>query len=384
MPHSQTTLIDTIYSAAAHPDRWPAVLTVVADHVGATGGMLAYIAPRAQRGFLINGRLREDLGKLFLDRHLMNPWTVAIKDVPPSHPIIANSLIDTSELRRSEFYADVLAPQSVENIINVKEAVLAEGGSLGGFGFTLSARGSDRAEEGLRRLRGIRSHLSRALETSLALGRHADGTRQLTRVLHLMPGPAFLLDRGGHISHANSAAEALLRRHDGLGVDVSGGLRLAAALPQETKEISRAIATALSVAVGGEDILPPPLRLTRPSGLPPLILMLVPLPPPAFALWELNEAARAMVLVIDPDQQASLTAHAAGAAFGLTAAEARVAALIAGGFSVPEAAAALGIAPTTVKTHLLRCFDKTGVRSQSGLARLFANLPVSERFLGRR
>lgn len=384
MPPTPTKLMDTIYSAAAHPERWPAALTAVADYVGATGGMLAYIAPRAQRGFLINGRLRNDLGRLFLERHLMNPWTAAMKDAPPSEPVIVNSLVDIDGLRRSEFYADVLVPQGVENTINVKEPVLAERGGLGGFGFTLSARGSDRAEEGLRRLLRIRSHLSRALDTSLALGRHAHGTRQLVRVLHLMPGPAFLLDRRGRIIHANVAAEAVLRRHDGLGVDVSGGLSLTAAIPQETREVSRAIGLALSVASGGEDVLPPPLRLTRPSGLPPLILTLVPLPPPAFALWELNEEARAMALVIDPVQQASPTAQAAGIAFGLTVTEARVAALIAGGLSAPEAAAALGVAPTTVKTHLLRCFDKTGVRSQAGLARLFASLPSSEKFPGAR
>lgn len=370
------TLLDVVYSAGAQPELWPEVLTRVADHLGATGGMLAYVAPRGQQSFLVTGRLREDLGNLYLERYLRNPWTEATAGVAPGQPVVVNSLIDVGALRRSAFYDEILAPQGIDNTLNLKEAVLGGQGGFGGFGFTLSRRGSEAAGGGLRRFSRLAPHLSRALETSLALGRYADGTRQLAQVLHLMPGPTLLLDRGGRISHANPAAEALLRQRDGLTTDREGGLRLAAVLPAETKALSRAVTEALSVAAGGDEVLRPPLRLTRPSGLPPLTVMLVPLPPPAFALWELTESARALVLVIDPALQPLASAEAAGAAFGLTAAEARVAVLIAGGLSGPQAAAALGIALTTVKTHLSRCFDKTGVRSQLGLVRLLASMPT--------
>ncbi|MBR0668592.1 helix-turn-helix transcriptional regulator [Roseomonas hellenica] len=371
-------LLDVVYSAGAQPELWPEVLTRVADHLGATGGMLAYVAPRGQQSFLVTGRLREDLSALSIERYLQNnPWTNAMAGLPPGKPVVVNSLIDAGALRRSAFHADILAPQGIDDNLSVKEAVLGDHGGLGGFGFTLTRHGSENAGERLRRFSRLAPHLSRALETSLALGRYADGTRQLARVLQLMPGPALLLDRGGRISHANPAAEALLRQRDGLMTDREGGLRLAARLPAETKALSRAVTEALSVAAGGDEVLRPPLRLTRPSGLPPLTVMLVPLPPPAFALWELTESARALVLVIDPALQPLASAEAAGAAFGLTAAEARVAVLIAGGLSGPQAAAALGVALTTVKTHLSRCFDKIGVRSQLGLVRLLASMPTS-------
>ena len=55
-------------------------------------------------------------------------------------------------------------------------------------------------------------------------------------------------------------------------------------------------------------------------------------------------------------------------------------ALVEGG-GVPEVAASLGIAETTVKTHLARLFAKTGARRQAELVKLVAGfaVPVTNR-----
>lgn len=58
--------------------------------------------------------------------------------------------------------------------------------------------------------------------------------------------------------------------------------------------------------------------------------------------------------------------------FGLTVAERRLLALLFEGMSLAGAALSLGVARTTVRTHLQRIFDKTGRRRQSDLVRLVA------------
>jgi DNA-binding CsgD family transcriptional regulator len=108
----------------------------------------------------------------------------------------------------------------------------------------------------------------------------------------------------------------------------------------------------------------------------------VPLPPPDFSLWELSDSARLLVLVIDPGARTLAAATVLQAAFGLTPAEARVATLIGSGLGGPQAAQALGVSPTTVKTHLARCFEKLGVRSQVELARMLSALPAGSLFNG--
>ena len=137
------------------------------------------------------------------------------------------------------------------------------------------------------------------------------------------------------------------------------------------------------MASGTGTVLGEPLRLTRPSGAAPLLLLPAPLPPPAFALWELLEPVRVLVLIIDPNAQSRATSTAIQATFGLTAAEARVAVLIGSGLSGPATAAMLGISPSTVKTHLKRCFEKTGVHSQVALSRILGALPINPALTGR-
>ena len=61
---------------------------------------------------------------------------------------------------------------------------------------------------------------------------------------------------------------------------------------------------------------------------------------------------------------------ALGLLFALTPAEARVFELAVNGLENDAVALALGVATSTIKTHMLRVFDKTGAHSRADLARL--------------
>jgi DNA-binding CsgD family transcriptional regulator len=61
--------------------------------------------------------------------------------------------------------------------------------------------------------------------------------------------------------------------------------------------------------------------------------------------------------------------------FGLTCAEANLAIEITRGDGRKAAAARLGIAVTTARTHLTHIFEKTGVRRQAELVRLVLQQP---------
>jgi DNA-binding CsgD family transcriptional regulator len=71
-----------------------------------------------------------------------------------------------------------------------------------------------------------------------------------------------------------------------------------------------------------------------------------------------------------------LAADAIAAAFRLTPSELRVLMAIIEIGGVPEIAAKLGIAETTVKTHLGRLFEKTGAGRQADLVKIATGFAV--------
>jgi DNA-binding CsgD family transcriptional regulator len=376
------SLLNQIYGAVAEPALWPETLASVADHLDSIGGMLIYNAPPGGKNLMVLARLDPERTAIFHQHYVWNPWTIAVKDQPFNQAIISGALVERRIIKKTGFYADVLAPQRIEDMSVISHPGMARDGGVGGFGFALSSRGADRAEQHRQRLQRLTPHLCRALDATLRLGPLTDGSRQLARVLQLMPSAALLLDSRQRIVHANPAAEQLLREGDGLTSASNGGLHLSAVLLDERRALARNLAQALRVADGSGDLLGEPLRVTRLSGAGSLLVVPVPLPPPDFSLWELSDSARLLVLVIDPGARTLAAATVLQAAFGLTPAEARVATLIGSGLSGPQAAQALGVSPTTVKTHLARCFEKLGVRSQVELARMLSALPAGSLFNG--
>jgi len=371
-------LLHDIYGAVSDPARWPETLTRIADFLGCVGGQLIYNPRPGGQGLMIVGRLDPDIIDLHFKHYTWNPWTVAALKMPFDQPTIFGSLVDRRVVHRTAFAADILRPQGISDALAVSYRGLSHDGGVGGAGFFLSASAIERAEDIRNRFALLAPHLSRAVETTRQFGALSDGSRQLARILDLMPNPGFLLDGRGAIVRANTPGEILLRKGSGLAFVKGEKPQLCAELPNERSVLARSLASALSVAAGRGGGPGLPLRLSRASGEAPLVLIPVPLPPPAFALWESADSARVLVIVIDPAMRHSPSASVLRTTFELTLAEARVASLVASGLSGPEAAQALGISPLTIKTHLARCFEKMNIHSQNELTRILSALPRSD------
>src|SRR5262245_57760346 len=187
---SRDALLDQVYGAVTDPTRWPDLLASVSNHIDGIGGMLVYNAPPGGKNLIVLGRLDPEYNAVFHKYHVWNPWTLALQDQPFDRAIISGSLVDRRIVHKTAFYADVLAPQKIKDMICISHRAFAVGGGVGGIGFGLSTRGVEYAEENRRRLQRLVPHLCRALDASLRLGPLIDGKRQLIRVLQLMPNAA--------------------------------------------------------------------------------------------------------------------------------------------------------------------------------------------------
>jgi DNA-binding CsgD family transcriptional regulator len=100
----------------------------------------------------------------------------------------------------------------------------------------------------------------------------------------------------------------------------------------------------------------------------PLSVLVIPLPVETY--WLAPRRAAAILFLTDPEGTRNPTAASLRGSFGLTRTEAAMAIEVLNGGGLKAAAARLGIAPTTARTHLTAIFNKTRTRRQAELVRI--------------
>ncbi|WP_035724332.1 helix-turn-helix transcriptional regulator [Bradyrhizobium sp. ARR65] len=371
-----TDVVTAIYQAALRPELWAGVLELVADYLEVDSGMVLHLCASRNGNFIVHRRLREDLNELFLQQHTANAYGFAFARAPIGKALVTAALIDKEVLHRSAFYADILAPQGIVEIIAARHSDLSREGA-GGILFNVSKPRADNVERAATRLDDLISHLFRAIDLTLLTSRLNASQLQVDRLLASIGNAIVLLDGDGSILGMTAAAETLLGERDGLVIIKRGQLTLGAQSRQHSAALASSIKQALAVARGEPQNLAGILQIKRPSGRSALLVQVTPLPAPALAPWSaIDGSARVMVQIVDPQASIHAQAERLRVLVGLTPAETRVAALLGSGLGLTETATALGVSLNTVKTHARQVFAKAGVRSSAALARLVASIPV--------
>jgi DNA-binding CsgD family transcriptional regulator len=114
------------------------------------------------------------------------------------------------------------------------------------------------------------------------------------------------------------------------------------------------------------------MTLTTPTRLLPLSITVAPLP--ADQVHALTRGAGVLVCVTDLEAGVALPEDRAREVFGLTPAEARVAALLFEGLEPKAVARRLECSINTVRIHMAHIFQKTETGGQADLARLMTRL----------
>jgi DNA-binding CsgD family transcriptional regulator len=189
-------------------------------------------------------------------------------------------------------------------------------------------------------------------------------------LLRRLPQAVVLVDPRGTVTRMSERAAAIVAQGDGLNVR-HGVLRCAR--PADTVVLHRLIGDVARRGGYGDSTMRCGLCIQRPVGRRPLTALVTALRDrdvPA------NGEAVVAVFVTDPEDAPALDAQLLRDWYGLTPAEARLAALLASGLSLHEIVERLGIAANTARTHLKSIFAKTDTRRQGELIRLLLSSPA--------
>jgi DNA-binding CsgD family transcriptional regulator len=358
-------IIGRIYDAALDAERWPELLVRIADFCGGANAALVNADPDIHFSSVITPRADPNCVSAY-NRHWWkyDPISVLAAKAPPGK-FVSVADIDREDYFSSAFYNEFRRFTGYGNY-GVTVTLFRDRNAFGNFVLQTSPRNDEINAQTLRNTEIVVPHLARAASIARRLHR-LELERSLTEC---GPGPdqagLILVDAKGQQIFADDKAENLLAAEDRIKVmngviglqDFKSDIRLKSAI-QACAHVTANTPCGGSVRVDHEHDKPPltievlPYRVNRsnPYGTPPV----------------------AMLLIRDPGLGRTAGAQKLRDRFGLTRAEATLAMEMLKGDGRAAAAKRCGITINTARTHLMRIFEKTGVRRQAELIRLLMN-----------
>ncbi len=376
-PESALDLVSDFYSASLDPRFWPTALTKLADALGAQACALA------RHDFSVgDGRIEHAVGfevtaiEAFGEHFGRASEWLNNEDAfrQPGTVLFGQDLVGEVEEDRSEFFSHWLGPQSLRHqmfavverkghkILYVYAARRADSGAFGS------------AEAGL--MRRLLPYLQRGLRSGLVLKRSQNLRQLALDALDTMPLGVLLVSASGAVLGTNRVARDVINAREVLWIGRNG------------LELNRDGRRTLFRDLFGLILQPrgnnhrnaasqhPPgsgFSVPRPSGQRPL----------SFLIWPYGENLlgaswddpAAIVFVGDPDRSADIDEDRLRQLYGLTRAEARVAAELARGYRLDEIAERLGVAYETTRKHLKKVLSKVETDRQADLVRTIVTGP---------
>ena len=352
-------LIEEIYDAALEPALWNNVVVSINDFIGGQACGLISKDTMSQ-----SGRTHYYCG---VDPHYIQLYSETysrfdpLTTLPPFGQVVSiPDLLPYDEYRLGPFYQEWLRPQGCVDVANV---VLEKPSSNSAVLLTVLPRADMLDNEMRRRIALIAPHVHRALLINRTIDSRESEAATFAATMDGLSAGVFLVDADCRLVHANAAGHDMLSADDVLA-SIGGQL-----VARDVKS-NRSLREVLADHRNALDAKGTALTLTTHDG-ERYVMHMLPLTSAARTRIGMTYQAVAALFVRKVALD-SPCGELVARAFELTPAELRVLLAIVEVGGVPETALALGVAETTIKTHLHRVFSKTGSSRQADLVKLAA------------
>ena len=360
------SLVHAIHAAGVHDDAWGEVFERIRTHLDARVLTLArHEFDRGTEATLYEAPADAQFGAELARYAARNPWYLSSDDYVDGRVMTGEDLIGLPELRRTDFYRGLLEPRGLLHLLC---GVVARRGD--GVHCLAAWRGAGQSGFDAREradLKLLLDHVALALEGRWRWQESNDLAQALLALAESDSNPTLLVTDTAEIAWCNSAAERLLDLAQGLRRD---GARLLAAAPSDRRLLAEALARMAAAAPGQPPMV---LSLANPGTAQPVVALVRPLGP---VYSRQAGARRALALVALRGSPAGHDPASCVFAqrYELTAAQARVSALVFAGQPLAEIAATLNVSENTVRSHLKQIFQKTATHGQMELVHLHARI----------
>ena len=364
-------VLAALHEAAFDDASWPAAAGLVDEAVGIGGNLLTHGAGTSPDDHVVylhricyRGERWPDAERGYFEEYFAQDERVPrLRALPDGQLAHAAELFTDEEKKTSAVWNEALPLMGMQDGLTVR--LDGPGGSRIFWSLADPVDGDGWTTGRVRTVRRLLPHLRQFVRVRQALA-DADGLNaSLGALLDNYSAGVVQLDRRMRIVAANDRALDLLRAADGV-LDQDGFLH--AHRPADDDRLQLLLARALppSPGAGGS------LAVTRPGGLLPLVLHVIPLGPREDNVPLASVAA--LVLAVDPNGRPPVEPGLVAATLDLSPAQSRVAVLLAEGRSVRDIAAAIGRSENTVRWHIRRIFERQGISRLAQLVELVRSL----------
>ena len=360
--------IGELYEAVSEPALWRPLAPRLARLFGSESCLLLAANTRGSGSTILG--ITENVGGRFLRDYESYYYTedqwIAGGLKKPGQVILGHEVAPAEWYRNSEFFNELCVRAGIYRLIG--SAIPLGGNRSGIVGIHRPKEAPEFDETDVRRLKTLLPHLRRAMQLTLRLdGARIDHQAALDG-LERTGTAVIVVDCDGMILFANSLAELLLRQGGSLrsaagrleGADRKVEIRLARLIEDATR-------TAAAFAGGSHGGA---VAIAREDGRPPVTVLVTPFRP-SLPLGFGAPVSTALVFIRDLEAP-TVAQDILKDLFGLTPAQAAVAARVAVGEDLDHIAVTMRISLYTVRDHLKMIFAKTGTARQSQLVALLA------------
>jgi DNA-binding CsgD family transcriptional regulator len=372
MNHDYETLVGSIYDCAANPELWPDALGQVRDAVGGAYALIGFI----DTSELIYGR------PPFVVRRNSawdEEWLVKLEQILSSLPGgggLFDTGVDTSwtqlsrfseaEFQMSDFYKHWVQPQGLRDTINTP--YLQRSTMVGMLSIPCYNTREPYGDAEVALIERITPHVRRAVMINDMTDKGKLATTLYRQVLDVLTVAVFVVGLGRRLVFTNASGDSMLS-NGGVFSLSHGSLQAkrVAGLPSALDDaIDRALKGDVAIGISGIGV---PLIDDSGERLAAYVL-----PIAGKDVRGAMGQGHCAVFIARRGEQQPMAIEILRTMFDLTAAEARIATLIAKGDGPQAIAESLGITVNTVRSHLQHAYAKTGTPDQTGLGGLVNGL----------
>jgi DNA-binding CsgD family transcriptional regulator len=300
--------------------------------------------------------------------HRIDPRLAKVGPFPPGKWFACEEHFDPEFVEKSPFYQEYLIPLGARYLYGVK--LHEDDSHVVLIGHISKTREAPMSPEEKAQFARLSEHFGKAFDIQRELAPRSDRQSVGAELLERIRQPMILVDHQRRISYRNRNAADLLDRSD-IVYDLGGAL----ACRDSDSDLDLTLAlrklVLIPLSTHGDTDMPldrHSFRLRRKDGRS-VAATLIALRPEA-TMSSFGRTPQALFTVFEPGAAVDVDPFILSTTFGLTPAEARIAARIVNGSSAEECARELGVKISTVRSHLISIFAKTGATGQADLVRM--------------